>query len=264
MRKILVSLLAVSGSSAFAAAADYSQFQAFDDQVSIGYGMQQTTSTAWGGGNNNITSSNNIYFNAERLLNDGIWIDLGANMSVGQSSSQLNANTPAGVTTTTPAASNYGFNGKVGYAFPLLGQHLLLTPYALVGLNNNAIAETQYVSANNVSDNNGAPGNQMYWTGGAGARLEYRINHVFLVYADQNALYNWDQTGYNNGLQPQNNIQFTSTLGAKFNIVKDFQLGVAGFYNNYQPQASSGNQTGYAYPQLQSSVGGLVTVGMTY
>jgi len=273
MRKILVSILAVTGgSSAFAAAVDYSQFQAFDNQVSIGYGMQNNTATGIGGGSNVTSSNNSVYLNAERLLNSGIWIDLSGNMAFGSGQNNSNGNISQsnyvnGNASAVP--SNYGFNGKVGYAFPMANQHLMLTPYVTGGLNNNGMVV--YNAFGNP--NNGTPqqtgssfntSNQFYYTGGVGARLEYRINNGILVYGDQSAAYNWDQSGPQAGISPQDMTTYTSTVGAKFNIVKDFQLGVAGFYENYQPQTSSGNPTGTAVSQAQSSIGGLVTVGMTY
>jgi hypothetical protein len=265
MRKILVSLLAVSASSAFAW--DYSQFQAFDNQISIGYGMQQQSTTALGGGNNLVSSSNLVNLEGERLLNNGVWVDLNADMVFGQG--QTSSNTVGGLQQQQePIQSNYGFNGKVGYGFPVAGQHLLITPYGLAGLNNNGIAG-DYTTGTNAQGASTTTANQFYYTGGVGGRLEYRINHAIEVYADQSAAYNWDQTGYSGGIQPQNFYAYTSTLGAKFNIVKDFQLGVRGFYQNNQFDSSSGtpsgsSQLGFAYPQAQTSVGGLVTIGLTY
>ncbi len=262
MRKLLISLLAVGGPSAFAQ--DYTQFQAFDNQISIGYGLQQQSTTAIGGGNNNVSTSNIVNLEGERLLNNGVWIDANANMVFGQ------GNTTQGSAPNTqiqqPVQSAYGFNGKVGYAFPLANQHLLITPYGTAGLNNNGIANT--VSAPNGTDltstNTSTTTNQFYYTGGLGGRIEYRINHAIELYADQAATYNWDQTSYNGGIAPQNYYLYTSTLGAKFNIVKDFQLGVKGFYQNYQMDATSGNNSGLAYAQPQTGVGGLVSLGLTY
>ncbi len=252
MRKILVSLLAVSGTSAFAAAADYSQFQAFDNQVSIGYGMQSSTSTAVGGGNNVTSNNNNVYLNGERLLNNGVWVNVVANMAFG-----------SGETTNSAIQNNYGLNGKVGYAFPIANQHLLLTPYALAGLNNNGLVQYNMASGQTASSSANTS-NQYFYTGGVGGRIEYRINNAILVYGDQAVAYNWDQSAPTAGIQPQNNVLFTSTAGAKFNIVKDFQLGVAGFYQNYQPQASGQGTGGIQISQPQDGLGGLVTVGLTY
>ncbi len=269
MRKILVSLLAVSGSSAFAAAADYSQFQAFDNEVSVGYGMVQSSSTNIGGGNNIISNNNNVYLVGERLLDNGIWIDVTANMAFGSgqnnssSGSANNASNPSGGSS---VPSNYGVNGKVGYAFSLATQHLLLTPYALAGLNNNAMAQYNNINFDApYAASSANTSNQFFYTGGIGGRIEYRINHAILVYADQSAAYNWDQSGPQYGLSPQDNVLYTSTVGAKFNIVKDFQLGAAGFYQNYQPQTSAyGSTNAVAVSQPQSGLGGLVTVGLTY
>lgn len=264
MKKLLVSLLAFSGSSAFAS--DYSQFQDFDNQISIGYGMQSQNTTAYGGGSNNYSTSNLVQLEGERLLNNGVWVNLDAQMVFGQGSTTAGTGYDGAFPQQQqPVQSNYGFNGKVGYAFPLAGQYLLLTPYGAAGLNNNAIAGQQ--NGANIGDKGalGTTANQLYYTAGAGARLEYRINKAIEVYADQLVAYNWDQTSYASGIQPQNLYAFTSTIGAKFNLVKDFQLGVRGFYQNDQMDASSGNPAGTgAYPQPQTSIGGLVTLGLTY
>lgn len=254
MRRILISLLALGSTGAFAT--DYTQFQAFDDEVSIGWGMKQDTVTAIGGGENNTSSSNILNLEGERLLNNGIWIDLNANMTFGQGSTDLNG-------AQQPVISNYGVNGKVGYAFQVADTHLLLTPYGTAGLNNNGIAAGPLNGVATTTSST-TTSNQFYYTGGVGGRIEYRINNAILVFADQNATYNWDQTGYNNGIQPQNMYAFNSLVGVKFNIVKDFQVGVKGFYTSYQPDASDGTPSGVAYPQAQSTIGGLVSIGLTY
>lgn len=260
MRKLLVSILAVGGSSAFAW--DYTQFQAFDNQISIGYGLQQQTTTANGGGNNNNSTSNMVNLEGERLLNNGIWIDLNANMVFGQ-----NSTTTSNAGVQQPVQNNYGFNGKVGYAFPVAAQHLLITPYGTAGLNNNGIANANTAApttAGGPSTSNSTVSNQFYYTGGVGGRIEYRINHAVLIFADQDATYNWDQTTYTNGIPAQNFYGFTTTAGVKFNVVKDFQIGVKGFYQNDQMDASSGTNSGVAYSQPQTGFGGLVSVGLTY
>ena len=228
--------------------------------------MQSQNTTAYGGGNNNYSTSNLVQLEGERILNNGIWVNLDAQMVFGQgpttNSGGYDGEFPQ---QGQPVQSNYGFNGKVGYAFPIVKEHLLLTPYGILGLNNNAIAGQKNGANFNEEGALGTPANQLYYTGGVGARLEYLINRSIELYVDQSTTYNWDQTSYANGIQPQNLYAFTSTLGAKFNLVKDFQVGVRAFYQNDQMDASSGNPAGNgAYPQPQASMGGLVTVGLTY
>ncbi|MCX8513950.1 MAG: hypothetical protein RL017_932 [Pseudomonadota bacterium] len=255
MRTLLLSLLVVSSSVSFAA--DYSQFQAFDNQISIGYGMKEDQVTNFNGGTNNISDSSMVNLEGERLLNNGIWIDLNANMTFNQGEANIANN---------PVINKYGFNGKVGYAFQVVDSHLLLTPYAIAGINNNGVAAiNSYNDGEQIlSKSSNVVANQYYASGGAGGRIEYRINDSILVYADQDLVYNWDQVGYINGVQPQNLYSYTSTIGAKFNLVKDFQLGVKGFYTNYQPDASTSDGAGNALSQAQSSMGALVSVGLTY
>jgi hypothetical protein len=255
MRKILLSLLAISSSASFAT--DYSQFQSFDNQISIGYGMKEDQTTKFNGGTNNISDSSMVNLEGERLLDNGIWIDLNANMTFNQGAADVYNN---------PVISNYGFNGKVGYAFQVADTHLLITPYGIAGINNNGVALLNVYNdaAQAISRPGYAVANQYFATVGGGGRLEYRINDYILVYGDQNVAYNADQTGYVNNVQAQNFYSFTSTIGAKFNIVKDFQLGVRGFYTNYQPDASSSDMAGQVLSQPQSSMGALVSVGLTY
>src|SRR3989338_6535278 len=82
MRKLLISILAITGVSAFAV--DNSEFQAFDNQVNIGFGVQQNTTNtdkALTGADNVLSNQNMVNLEAERLFNSGIWVDLNANMA---------------------------------------------------------------------------------------------------------------------------------------------------------------------------------------
>ncbi|MCX8513951.1 MAG: hypothetical protein ORN24_00100 [Burkholderiales bacterium] len=251
MHKFLLSLLVLNCSVSFAT--DYSQFQEFDNQISIGYGMQEDKITAYGGGDNNISDSSLLNFEGERLLDNGIWIDLNANMNFSQNAANI---------TNNPIISNYGFNGKVGYAFVTADQHLLLIPYGIAGINNYGVPTNNYSLLNQAGS---IIANQFFLTTGVGGQIAYRINNSILIYADQNLAYNWDQTGYFSGIQQQNLYSFTSTLGVKFNLVQDLQLGIRGFYTNFQPNATAINPyDDDSLTQAQSSLGGLVSIGLTY
>ncbi len=267
MRKVLVCLLATSSVSVFAT--DNSAFQAFDDQYNLGYGMSQTTVTGAAGTPNAEVTNQFINLDVERLFDAGVWMDVQANMVTNSTTNQSQgvgsgASAISGGQTPLNQGFNLGgLNAKVGYAFTLADQHLQITPYALGGRNTNLSYSTMIANGQqNLT-------NDYFWTAGIGGRIEYRINGAILVYADQNGVYNWDQSGPNNGIEPQNNIAYTSTLGAKFNIVKNLQLGVNGFYTGYSSQATIptlttgvGSSSQVYYPQ--STFGGLVTVGLTY
>jgi hypothetical protein len=256
MRKLLVSLLALSGVSAFAAS--NGSFQQFDNQYNLGYGMSQYGLQNGAGSTAQVTNQF-INLEVERLFNDGIWMDVNANMVTSSLTNQPAGTIGAGAGPLNQSPTLGGLNAKVGYSFQLIKRHLLLTPYALVGRNTNLAAST-------LVTNEGANiTNDFYYTGGVGGRLEYRINKYIDVYADQLAAYNWDQSGPTLGYQPQNNMMFTSTIGAKFNLYRNFQLGVNGFYNNYQYQAAApADTTGTSIYQAQNGLGGMVTVGLTY
>ena len=275
MRKILISLLTVGSASAFAI--NNGAFQEFDNQYSAGLGITNVNLSN-GGGEQSLQQSQYMTLDVERLFDVGVWFDVNANLVLSQNSLGTKA-TGTGMSTTgiqdypgMPASQDPNFGGvnaKVGYAFPIIPEHLQLTPYALAGRNTNLAMSTIVSNGfNNVS-------NDYYYTGGLGGRLEYRINKNILLYADQVAAYNWDQSGPVGGIPPQNDMVWTSTLGAKFNVVKDLQVGLQGFYSNYQAQAAvptatpsnNGGNSGtgqYTIYQPQSSIGGLISFGLTY
>jgi len=259
MRKLLISLLAIGSTSAFAMSNNL--FQEFDNQASIGFGMNQSQSTfgfnsALPVHNDIITHTNFLNLEAERLLNNGIWVDVNANMTFGAG--------PVGLSPYLNP-SDYGINGKLGYAFTMAGnQHLQITPYVLGGLNN-AVGTDGFIPTANRQ-----VANEFAYRLGAGGRVEWRINRAVLLYADQLVAYNWDQSGPLFGIMPQNNMLYTSTLGAKFNVVKNFQIGLKAFYDNYQPQATNfgvpapGSGGAPFFAQPIHNMGGLVSVGLTY
>lgn len=262
MRKIIFTVLATS--SVMAMAANNSEFQAFDNQISVGYGMTQTTSgygtTSTQPSDTWIFSNNNLVnFDVEHLFNNGVWFDVNADMSFGAGPVNIN-----GTSSNNYQSPDYGLNAKVGYAFTFLNQHLQVTPYGLVGLVN-----TQDITLSNVLNGvtyaSNVPANSFSYVGGMGVRVEYRIDNNFLVYFDQSGNYAWDQSGPNFGFQPQDFIQFTSTIGGKVNLYRNLQLGLRGFYSNYQPQASDyAPSSGLFLAQRQSSLGGIFSVGLTY
>lgn len=277
MRKIIVGCF-LGISSALAFSVDNAAFQAFDDEYNIGYGVANTQFTN-GAGDQTLQQSQFITLEVERLFDMGIWMDVGANMVLSQNSLGNQAtgtgqgNSGIASYPGMPASQDPNFGGvniKVGYAFPILPEHLQVTPYGLVGRNTNMAMSTI------VSNGYANVTNDYYYTGGLGGRIEYRLNNYILIYGDQLASYNWDQSAPVGGVQPQNSMLFVSTLGAKFNVVKNLQLGINGFYSNYQAEASvppptpSNNGGTNAQGDLvtiyqpTSAFGGVITVGLTY
>lgn len=258
MRKIFLSFLPLWAVSAVAQ--QNNLLQEFDNQVSIGYGMQQVTS---GFGTANIvptgswlySNSNVLNFEGERLLNNGIWFDVNANMTFGVGPVGT-TNSTLGTSGISYQSSNYGLNGKFGYGFAAANQHFQVIPYVALGMNN-------YSSVIEYTPSTPAYANSFAYLGGVGARVEYRINRSIMIFGDQLIGYNWDQSGPINGVQPQNSWQLTTRLGAKFNLAEYFQVGVQGIYSNFQPQTSNYSPNGYM-AQQQSSLGGLVSLGLTY
>lgn len=270
MRKILLVTLAATSLSAFAAKTDYSPFQEFDNQYNAGYSFSQYQLNN-GGGQQALQQNQGLNLEIERLFDVGIWMDVSANYVI-STNSLGNQSTGTGMGGAQPSSqvpNLGGANGKVGYSFAVVPSALLLTPYALVGYNTNIAMST--ITSNNFSNVT----NDAYFTGGVGARLEYRITKWVDLYADQNVVYNWDNSGPLNGTMPQNNMIYTTTLGAKFKPYKGLILGVNGFYNNYQYMAAApgyGSTNGgnspsgsvYTIYQPQNNFGGMLTVGLTY
>ena len=258
MRKLLITLLATGSVSAFAVD---NGFQQFDNQYSVGYGVNQM-STGAASGSGELVGNEYINLEIEKLFNNNIWFDVNANLvtystSYGAIGSNANAASANGLVS---ANGNFGgINAKVGYAFPLLNNVLQVTPYVQGGRSTNlsgyAVANTE-LTGSNVT-------NAFYYTTGIGARLEYRVLDNVSVYADQSASYNFDQTNYYPGYNPQNTFQARSTIGVKYNVYKDLQIAAQGYYDGY----NNGNSDAPAHQTVQmpyANIGGLISVGLTY
>ena len=242
----------------------YTSFQKFDRQYSLGLGYQSGNLTAAGssGGNYNATILN---VEVERLFNVGVWMDINGYLygSYTQSPSEDPAVQMFGQLTGSDPQFG-GLNAKVGYAFPLYKDHLMLTPYGELGRNVNFSSYTLQgtTNANLTSD--------YYWTFGAGARLEYRLNEIFDFYLDQNMIYNSSQAPMTQGMVPANFYSNITTLGAKFNLWRNLQLGAQLYYNNYYyPETLiSANPASYSPTNAAlvptNSTGGMFTIGLTY
>jgi hypothetical protein len=109
-----------------------------------------------------------------------------------------------------------------------------------------------------------------FYNGGLGARLAYRVNNNILLYIDEGFIYNWDNSGAIKSIQTSpiyygksyaaTNYVLNSTIGAKFNVYKDLQLGANLFWNNFQPQS---NISGLMYTPT-NTYGGQLSIGLTY
>jgi len=262
MRKIVAfSILTVLGNSAIYAATtnsqpnEYTPFQQFDNEYNIGYGVTSGNLTNGNTGGVNNTQFMNI--EVEHLFNMGVWFDVNASLLTYYSQEVDPA--VASLGNTTGSQPNFGgLNANVGYAFAFIPEHLLLIPYGTVGRNTNLSSYT----LNNAGTNTNLT-QDYFWTFGIGARLDYRINNIFDVYLDQSAVYNSSQAPVTQGLAPNDNYLYTTTLGAKFNVYRSLQLGAKGFYqNSYYTQSLTGAGSTAWVPQ--STVGGLVSIGLTY
>lgn len=270
MRKFLLTTLAAASVTSVVAGTNYSAFQEFDNQYNAGYGFSQYTLNN-GGGQQSLQQNQTLNLEVERLFDMGLWMDVGTYLVISSNSlgSQATGTGMGGAQPQNQMPYLGGVNAKVGYAFDVLPNTLQLVPYVLAGYNTNLAMST--ITSNNFAN----VSNDTFMTAGFGGRIEYRITKWVDIYADQNATYNWDQSGPLNGIQPQNNMVFTTTIGAKFKPYRGLILGLNGFYNNYQYLAAapgSGSTNGgnsvtggtYSIYQPQNNFGGMVTVGLTY
>lgn len=268
MRKIAMLLGLFGGFSTAVYAADessvavneYSSFQKFDRQYSFGIGGFSGNLNAAGtsGGTYNASFLN---VDVERLFDVGVWMDVNAYLYTTYTQSP-NVDPAVGMTGQLTGSDPQfgGLNAKVGYAFPLVKDHLLITPYAQFGKNMNLSSYTlQAAPTSNLTSD-------YYWTFGGGARLEYRIDDRFDIYLDQNLVYNASQANITQGLSQPNFYNNRTVLGAKYNVWRNLQLGAQGFYNNfYYPEALvSANPVGASVLAPSNNIGGMISVGLTY
>lgn len=229
----LLMLLSLLNSTSFIFANDInlSNFQKFNNQIGIGFSFNQTTMA---NGINNQVLQQSQYNNleVEKLFNNGIWAKINASMMV-TTNSLGNKATGTGMGYKFPASQDPfvgGFNAKVGYSkiYQMYQKDLLFTPYVLIGRNTNLAMST--ILANDQSNVT----NDYFITTGLGMHLQYIVNKIVNIYFDQSWVYNFDQSQPINNIPAQNIQVFNSTLGAKFNVWQQLQLGGNLFYNNYQ------------------------------
>lgn len=229
------------------------KFQQFDNQISVGYSY--SSNTLYNNSNMNLQQNlnNNLFnLNIERLFDNGVWFDINGAF-VFNSTQSIMQNSFIDVVQALGLPAN--ITGKVGYAFPLLEQHLQLTPYFVSG------KELNY---NGVTVPAAGFNNSFYYLLGGGGRIEYLINNNILLYFEQMVGYLKDSSGGNINLSALN---LTSVLAAKFNLTDNFQLGLQGFFNqiNVIDQNAGYNPITYTYRNInQSTFGGLLSVGYAY
>ncbi|MFN8770431.1 MAG: hypothetical protein ACK5Z5_02110 [Neisseriaceae bacterium] len=251
--------------------ADGSGFQAFQNEYNLGYQFTQMTLI---NGDQSTAQANQqaINLEVEHLFDIGIWADASLNMVTNYSQPTLGPDYKNGGSGGQPNSQAYAFGQnpfmysillKGGYAFSLLDDKMQIIPYVMFGRNANWAAST--IVANGYEN---VATIDSFLTGGVGLRLSYRFGENLMLYADQLYNYNWDQSGAIKTIQTTEygksyaatNYELTTTIGAKYNVTKDFQIGLSGFWNNYQHQS---NISGTVYIP-QNTFGEMLTVGLTY
>jgi hypothetical protein len=248
------------------------KFQDFSNQIGLGFSANQTT-MANGINNQVLQQSQYNSLDVEKLFNNGIWANLNASMMI-STNSLGNKAVGTGMGYKFPASQDPfvgGFNAKVGYSkiYHIYQQDALFTPYLLIGRNTNLAMST--ILANDQSNVT----NDYFITSGLGIHVQYVANKLINIYFDQSWAYNFDQSQPINHILAQNIQVFNSTLGAKFNVWQQLQLGCNLFYNNYQYDQPAINTTsiqGGSDNNLLTvgvyrpvyNFGGGITVSMTY
>jgi hypothetical protein len=247
------------------AQSNVSTFQDFDNQYNLGFSYAQ-------GGliNGHYQLSNYteqaLNLEVERLFDNKIWFDTNFNMVTAYNQPNL-GNLNGGDNSGIPFGQNpfyFGLKFKTGYAFEVVENHLLLTPYVLFG------GTTNWATSSVIASGSKNLTALYFYTGGLGARVSYRINSAILLYFDQAYVYNWDNSGAIKEIQSDprfygksyaaTNYMFNSTLGSRFNLYKNLQLGLNGFYSNFQPQS---NVAASVYLPT-NSYGVMASIGLTY
>ncbi len=249
-----------------------SNFTSFENEYNLGY--QFTQMTLINGAQNTVKfHPNSLNMEIEHLFDANIWLDANLNMVVSYDQPYLGSAFNGADTTTHQAAAlgqdpfMYSITMRGGYSFLPFNGNMQIIPYAMFGRNANWSASTAV--ANNYQS---LASIDYFLTGGFGLRLGYKLLDNMLIYTDGLYSYNWDQSGAIKSIQTQNppvgygksyaatNYQFTTTIGARYQITKDVELGVSGFWNNYQHQS---NIAGVVYIP-QNTFGEMISLGMTY
>ncbi len=274
LKQFVVALVLASSGTVFA---NNIEFQRFENQYNVGYGDMSGTLVD-GYDHKSSFSAQTLSIEIERLFDDGIWIDGNYNMVTNYSQPNLeplNGGNGSSNVCTGSNCANYGSQFgqypfmfslllKGGYAFQIIPGKLQLTPYAMLGRSYNWATST--VNANG-GDNLAS---DFFYTGGLGGKVSYKINNSILLYLDEIYAYNWDNSGAVKSIQTSpdlygktyaaTNYTLTSTLGAKFKVYKDLELGANTFWNSYQPQS---NISGLMYTPTDT-YGVQVSIGLTY
>lgn len=264
-KKSLVFTIILLNTAGLAYARVSNVFRRFENQYNLGYGLSQNTLIN-GSHNKVIARTDYINLEIERLWDSKVWLDVNFNQVTAYNQpnlGRLNGGNGSG----SPFGQNpfmLSFTGKLGYGFNLIDQRLQLTPYVMLGRNANFATST-------IIANGQAPlTHDYFYTGGLGGRLSYLATSSIMLYLDQIYLYNWDNSGaikyiqtapYNYGKSyAATNYGFTTTLGGRFNMWKNLQLGLNFYWNNFQPQS---NIAGVMYTPTDT-FGVMGSIGLTY
>jgi hypothetical protein len=249
------------------------ELQRFENQYNFGIQFSQI-GLINGNYNNVLIQQKSLNIEAEHLFDNNIWLDANLNTVINYDQPNLGPRSlnGGGDAITNDQAYAFGqnpfinsFTLKGGYSF-LFNEDMQLIVYAMLGRNANWSAST--IVANDYNN----IGVDYFYTGGLGARFGYVASKNLFLYIDQLYSYNWDNSGAIKSVQTlpppdgygksyaATNYQFTTTVGVRYNINDILQIGLSGYYNNYQHQS---NIAGLVYIP-QHTFGETISIGFTY
>ncbi len=253
MKLVLLGLGLVTSLYCAADGLDNSQFQAFDNQISIGY--KYSAGTMSNPSNSSIQqslSTNALDLNIEKLFANNVWFDVDGSFAFSATTSGASLGFLNNIQSLGFPAS---ITGKAGYAFGFPSQGLQLIPYATAG---------RVLNYNGVNVPDVGFNSSFYYLYGAGGRLEYVVNDQLMLYFDQMAGYLNDQSGSSVNM---NAWTLNSAVGLKYNMYPSFQIGMEGFYNQVSLTNSSAGYDSVTFTSRnvnQSAYGGMFSLGYAY
>lgn len=228
----------------------------FDNTYSIGYGIA-ASKNAYSSGVLPTINGSNAFLNVEfmHLFDNNIWTRINGEIITHQSQSNTSSKGIAKLAPTyigTPGSANI----NAGYAITSTKIDAQIIPYLNAGI----IANINAYNAEESAKISYILAHDFLSQYGAGFRTEYAVNSRFQLYFDQLFAKLNDYSIM--GLRAWRS---TSTVGGKFNITKNFWLGLNSFYDSINPTSTIYNPAANInYAAKQTVIGGLLSIGVNY
>ena len=221
----------------------------FDNSYAIGYGLASANNSYSSGSNSTINSSIQfINIDFSHIFDNNVYTSIN-----GQLITKLTQSNTINSTSSYLAPTYFGFPGSatanVGYAVMLQNTNAQVIPYLNAGI----VADINSYNALQTTSLSYILSHDYFLQYGAGARLETAMTRDCQLYFDQLFAELDDQSTL--GLS---GWRSTSSLGTKYRVVDNFEIGVKGFYDIFQPNSSQN------YAANQTTYGAIFSIGMNY